>query len=125
MLSVKDYIDHETKTHKKLDKLIEVKKKKSEHKFNKMFDTNAKDNFNIRQKDKETHIQRTVLKFSEVETPKDYSDLLSNGLDYKVTKELLPLLDIIAGVEDATENISTTHSKNSFRVECLHSINEE
>ena len=90
-----------------------------------MFDTNAKDNFNIRQKDKETHIQRTVLKFSEVETPKDYSDLLSNGLDYKVTKELLPLLDIIAGVEDATENISTTHSKNSFRVECLNSINEE
>ena len=34
VLSVKDYTDHEMKTHKKLDKLIEVKKKKLEHKFN-------------------------------------------------------------------------------------------
>ena len=63
MLSVKDCIDHETKTHKKLDKIIEVKKKKLEHKINKMIDTNAKDNFNISQKDKEAHIQRTVLNF--------------------------------------------------------------
>ena len=63
VLSVKDYIDHETNTHKNLDKLIELKKKKLEHKFNKILDTNAKDNFNISQKDKEVHIERTALKF--------------------------------------------------------------
>ena len=33
MLSVEDYIDHEMKRHKKLDKLIEVKKKKLDHKL--------------------------------------------------------------------------------------------
>ena len=54
VFSVKNYIDHEMKTHKKLDKIIEVKKKKLENKFNKMLDTNAKDNFNISQKGKET-----------------------------------------------------------------------
>ena len=120
VLSVKDYIDHEMKTHKKLDKLIEVKKKKLEHKFNKMLHTNVKDSFNISLKNKEAHIQRTVLNFSQVEIPKDYSDLLSKGLDYKVPKKRLPLLDIISGVEDATENISATYMKNSFRVECLN-----
>ena len=92
VLSVKDYIGHEIKTHKKLNKLMEVKKKKLEHKFNKMLDTNAKDNFNISQKDKEAHIQRTVLNFSQVE---------------------------ISGVGEAMENISATYIKNSFRVECL------
>ena len=80
VLSIKDYFDHEMKTHKKLDKIIEVKKKKLEHKFNKMLDTNAKDNFNISQKGKETHIKRTVLNFSQVEIPKDYSDLLSKRI---------------------------------------------
>ena len=79
VLSVKDYIDHEMKTHKKLDKLIEVKKKKLEHKFDKMLDTNANNSFNINRKDKEAHIQSTVLNFSQVEIPKDYSDLLSKG----------------------------------------------
>ena len=39
-----------------------------------MVDTNTKDNFNISQKDKEAHIQRTVLNFSQVEIPKDFSD---------------------------------------------------
>ena len=96
VLSVNDYIDHEMKTHKKLDNLIEVKKKKLEHKFNKMLHTNAKDSFNISLKNKEAHIQRTVLNFSQVEIPKDYSDLLSKGLDYKVPKKRLPLLDIIS-----------------------------
>ena len=110
------------KTHKKLDKLIEVKKKKLEHKFNKMLHTNTKDSFNISQKDKEAHIQRTVLNFSQVEIPKDFSDMLSKGLDYKVAKKRLPLLDIISGVEDATENISVTYMKNSFGVECLNSL---
>ena len=85
-----------------------------------MVDTNKKDNFNINQKDKEAHIQRTVLNFSQVEIPKDFSDLFSKGLDYKVAKKRLPLLDIISGVEDATENISATYMKNSFRVECLN-----
>ena len=55
-LSEKDYIDHETKAHEKLDKLIEVKKKKLEQKFNKILDTNVKDDFNISQKDKEAHM---------------------------------------------------------------------
>ena len=52
--------------------------------------------------------------------PKGYSDLLSKGLDYKVAKKRFPLLDIISGVENATENISATNMKNSFRVECLN-----
>ena len=43
VISLKDYINHETKTHKKLDKLIEIKKKKLEQKFCKILDTNAKD----------------------------------------------------------------------------------
>ena len=107
-LSVKDYIDHEMKTHKKLDKLIEVKKKKSEHKFNKILDTNAKDNFNISQKDKEAHIQKTVLNFSQVQIPIDYSDSLPRGLNYKAVKKWVPLIDIISGVEGATESISAT-----------------
>ena len=55
--------------------------------------------------------------------PKGYSDLLSKGLDYKVAKKRLPLLDIIPLlpllVGDATENILLTCMKNSFRVECL------
>ena len=88
-----------------------------------MVDTNTKDNFNISQKDKEAHIQRTVLNFSQVEIPKDFSDLFSKGLDYKVAKKRLPLLDIIPLlpllVRDATENILLTCMKNSFRVECL------
>ena len=70
VLSVKDYIYHETKTHQNLDKLIEVNKKDLEHKFNKMLDTNAKCNFSISQKDEEAHIQRTVFsrtkKFSRI-----------------------------------------------------------
>ena len=66
------------------------------------------------------HIQRTVLNFSQVEIPKNYSDLLSKGLDYKVAKKRLPLLDIISGVEGSTEDISSTYMKNSFRVECLN-----
>ena len=70
VLSVKDYIYHETKTHQNLDKLIEVNKKDLEHKFNKMLDTNAKCNFSISQKDEEVHIQRTVFsrtkKFSRI-----------------------------------------------------------
>ena len=86
VLSVKDCIDHEMKTHRKLDKLL-VKKKELEQKINKMADTNAKDNFKISQKNKETHIQRTVLNYSQVEIPKDFSDLLSKGLDYKVAKK--------------------------------------
>ena len=93
--------------------MTEVKKKKLQHKFNKMLDANAKDSFNISQEDKEAHIQRTVLNFSQVEIPKDYSDL-------KVVKKRLPLLEIISGVEDATENISATYMKNSFRSECLN-----
>ena len=101
--------------HKKLDKLIEAKNKKLEHKFNKMLDTNAKDNFNVSHKDKEAHIQRMVLNFLQVEIPKDYSDLLSKGLDYKVVKNRLPLLDIISGAEDATENIPATYTKNCVR----------
>ena len=56
VLNRKDGIDLEIITHKKLDKLIYVKKKKLAHKFNKMLDTNLKDNFNIRQKDKEENI---------------------------------------------------------------------
>ena len=46
------------KRKQKMDKLIEVQKKTLEHKYNKMLDTNAKDNFNISQKVKEAHIQR-------------------------------------------------------------------
>ena len=38
----------------------------------------------------------------------------------KLRKKRLPLLDIIFGVEDATENISATYMKNSFRAECLN-----
>ena len=117
MLSVEDYIDHEMK---RLDKLIEVKKKKLEHKFNKVPNTNGNNSFNIRQNDKETHIERMVLNFSQVEIPKDYSDLLSNGLDYKVPKKRLPLLDIVSAAEDATENISVTYMKNRFRDQCIN-----
>ena len=120
VLNVTDYIDHETKVHQKLVKVIEIKKNKLEHKFNKMVGANAKDNFNSNQKDKEAHIQRTVLHLSQVEVPKDCSDLLSKGLDYKVEKKSLPLLDIISGIEDATENILATYTKNSFRVDCLN-----
>ena len=120
VLNVKEYIDHETKVHQKLVKVTEIKKNKLEHKFNKMLGANAEDNFNINQKDKEAHIQRTVLHFSQVEVPKDCSDLLSKGLDYKVEKKGLPLLDIISGTEDATENILATYTKTSFRVECLN-----
>ena len=118
MLSVEDYIHHEMKTHKKLDQLIEIKKKKLEHNFNKMLHTNAKDNFNIDQKHEEAHNKRTVLNFSQAEIPIDYSDLLSKGLDYHISKNRLPLLDIISGVEDGTENISATYLKNDFRIEC-------
>ena len=117
VLSVEDYIDHEMK---RLDKLIEVKKKKLEHKFNKVPNTNANNNFNIRQNDKEAHIERMVLNFSQVEIPKDYSDLLSNGLDYKVPKKRLPVLDIVSAAEDATENISVTYMKNRFRDQCIN-----
>ena len=85
-----------------------------------MLDTNANNSFNISRKDKEAHIQSTVLNFSQVEIPKDYSDLLSKGLDYKAAKKRLPLLDIISGVEDAMKNISATYMKNSFRLECLN-----
>ena len=120
VLNVKEYIDHETKVHQKLVKVTEIKKNKLEHKFNKMLGANAEDNFNINQKDKEAHIQRTVLHFSQVEVPKDCSDLLSKGLDYKVEKKRLPLLDIISGTEDATENILATYTKTSFRVDCLN-----
>ena len=108
MLSVEDYIDHEMK---RLDKLIEVKKKKLEHKFNKVPNTNANNNFNIRQNDKEAHIERMVLNFSQVEIPKDYSDLLSKELDYKVPEKRLPLLDIVSAAEDTTENISNIYEK--------------
>ena len=120
VLNVKEYIDHETKVHQKLVKVTEIKKNKLEHKFNKMLGANAEDNFNINQKDKEAHIQRTVLHFSQVEVPKDCSDLLSKGLYYKVEKKRLPLLDIISGTEDATENILATYTKTSFRVDCLN-----
>ena len=48
--------------------------------------------------------------------------MLSKELDYKVAKKRLPLLDIISGVEDATENISATYMKNSFGVEYLNSL---
>ena len=47
-----------------------------------------------------------VLHFSQVGIPKVYSDLLLKGLGYKVAKKISSLLDIISGVEDATENIS-------------------
>ena len=120
ILSVEDYIDHEMKRHNKLDKLIEVKKKKLDHKFNKVLNTNANNNFNINQNDEEIHIERKVLNFSQVEIPKDYSDLLSKELDYKVLKKRLPLLDIVSAAEDATENISVTYLKNSFRDQCLN-----
>ena len=43
VLSLKDYIDHERKTNKKLDKLIEVNSKKLEQKFYKIVDASAKD----------------------------------------------------------------------------------
>ena len=108
VLSVEDYIDHEMK---RLDKLIEVKKKKLEHKFNKVPNTNGNNSFNIRQNDKETHIERMVLNFSQVEIPKDYSDLLSKELDYKVPEKRLPLLDIVSAAEDTTENISNIYEK--------------
>ena len=88
-----------------------------------------KDNFNISQKDKEAHIKRTVLNFSQVEIPKGYSDFLSKGLDYKVAKKRLPLLDIIPLlpllVGDATENILLTCMKNSFRIERLVFLKRE
>ena len=41
------------KTHKKLDKSIEAKKKKLKQNFYKILDTNPKDHFNISQKDKQ------------------------------------------------------------------------
>ena len=46
--------------------------------------------------------------------------MLSKGTDYKVVKERLPSLDIESGAEDATENVSATYMKNSFRVACLN-----
>ena len=55
-----------------------------------------------------------VLNFSQVEIPKDHSDLLSKMLDYKVMRESLSLLDITSGVENETENISATYMKNSL-----------
>ena len=97
------------KTHKKLDKSIEAKKKKLKQNFYKILDTNPKDNFNISQKDKQAQIQKTVLNDSQAETPREYWDLLSKGIDYKFAKKRLPLLDIISGVEDATENILPTY----------------
>ena len=90
-----------------------------------MLDTYAKDNFNIRQKDKEENIQRTVLNFSAVEIPKDYSDLLSKVSIYNVAKKQLPLLDIICGVEDTKENISGTIMANSFRDESFNFLKRE
>ena len=59
----------------------------------------------LSRKVKKAHIQRGVLNFLQVEIPKDYSDLLSKGLDYKVAKKSFTLVNIISGVEDATENI--------------------
>ena len=122
MLSIINCIDHEMKIHKKLDKLIEVKKRKSECKFNKMLDTIAKDNVKISRKDKEAHIQRTVLNFSQVEIPKYFSDLLTKSFDHKVAKKSLPLLDMISGVEETMENISVTYMKNIFWVKCLNIV---
>ena len=55
-----------------------------------------------------------VLNFSQVEIPKDYSDLLSKILDYKVMRKRLSLLDITSGVENETENITETYMKNSL-----------
>ena len=51
--------------------------------------------------------------------------MLSEELDYKVAKKLLALLDIISGVESATENTSPTYMKNSFIFECLNILKQE
>ena len=51
--------------------------------------------------------------------------LLSKGLDYKVSKKCVPLLDIISGVEDATENISATYKKNSLGVQYLNILKRD
>ena len=68
----------------------------------------------VSQKDKEAHIYRMALNFLQVEIPKDYSDLLSKILDYKVMRKRLSLLDITSGVENETENISATYMKSSI-----------
>ena len=62
---------------------------------------------------------------SRVEIPKNYSELLWKELDYKVAKKRLPLLDIISGVEDATENIPAIYMKNNFRLEYLNILKRE
>ena len=68
----------------------------------------------ISQKDKEAHIYRMALNFLQVEIPKDYSDLLSKILDYKVMRKCLSLLEITSRVENETENISATYMKNNL-----------
>ena len=68
----------------------------------------------ISQKDKEAHIYRMALNFLQVEIPKDYSDLLSKILDYKVMRKCLSLLDTTSRVENETENISATYMKNNL-----------
>ena len=67
---------------------------------------------------------KTVLNFSEVPVPQEFIPTLSKGLDYKVSTEKKPNIEIIGGVEQVAKNM-TIDEANYFRYEILNVLEKE
>ena len=52
--------------------------------------------------------------------PERFTDVLSKGIDYKISAENIPVFEIIAGIEHATKKLSTINTSNAFRFDCCN-----
>ena len=49
-----------------------------------------------------------------------FIDVLSKGTDYRLATENIPVVDIIAGIEDATNPLLTINTSNVFCNDCCN-----
>ena len=77
--------------------------------------------FNSTSEKQDSHVKRTVLNTSMIDIPLKSFNILSKGLDYKMTQEKSPLLDI-SGVYMHITNNNAGNRRCNHHLTMLHQL---